>query len=75
MTANQHVISWPNFVQFAQCTATAPAESRRGLVILLATATGRHHQFAAYEICRSGCLARYDPASFRFDAYSGRLAR
>lgn len=36
---------------------------------------GRHHQFAAYESCHSGCLPRCDPASFRFEAYSGRLVR
>lgn len=75
MTANRHANLHSKLVQFAQCRTTAPAGSRHWRVILRTTVMGRQHQFAAYESCRSGCLARCDPASFRFEAYSGRLVR
>lgn len=39
--ANRNANLRPNFVQIAQCRVTAPAESGRWLVILLATAIGR----------------------------------
>ncbi len=48
-----------------------PAQSANvRLAMAHEAAVGRHHQFAAYESCRSGCLVRCTPASFRFEVQS-----
>lgn len=53
-------------LQMAQEAFLLPKTSAPGL-----TFTGA----LTIESCRSGCLARNNAAVFRFEAYSGRLAR
>lgn len=68
-------IGTPSLVKSLHRAFTQLASDDRFTELACKTGLGRHHQFAAYEGCRSNCLARCDPASFRFEAYSGRLVR